>query len=161
MYHLLLDLYGCDAGLLADETHLCAVLSALLDQLHVPPVSLVFLAYIDQVHDPKDAGHSGFVVSGGAHCSLHAWPGYGMLNVDVFSGEAFDSHAITSWVAEQFHATDQEPRFIERALRSPRLPNQNNVAHRTDEGSPLVPHSLIGHRVRMMGSLLPPFLCVG
>ncbi len=154
MYHLLLDLYGCDTERLADEAHLRAVLSALLEQLHVPPVSPVFLAYIDQVHDPKDAGHSGFVVSGGSHGSLHAWPGYGMLNADAFSCETFDADAVASWLVEQFRAADREQRVIERALRSPRLSKQGKPASQ----SGVLRHSLTGHRVRSMDGLLPPLL---
>jgi S-adenosylmethionine decarboxylase len=154
MRHLLLDLYDCDVERLADEAHLRAVLAALPDRLHMQAVSPVYLAHIDQVSEPQDAGHSGFVIIATSHCSLHAWPGYGMLNADVFSCETFDADAVASWLVEQFRAGDREQRVIERALGSPRLSNRNKPAYQPD----VLRHSLTGHRVRLMGGLLPPLL---
>jgi|SRR5579884_1265633 S-adenosylmethionine decarboxylase len=156
MRHLLLDLYCCNAACLTDERLLQHVLSDLPERLGMQRTSPVFLEHIAQVSDPRDAGHSGLVITGTGHCSLHAWPEYGMVNLDLFSCEPFDQDEALRFVQATFQPGDVERHLIERALRSPRLPSR--FANQSDERRPAFPHALTGYRIRLAGSLLPPFL---
>jgi S-adenosylmethionine decarboxylase len=53
--------------------------------------------------------------------SLHAWPPYGMVNIDIFSCEDFDVNETITFAQVMFHTKDIEVHVVERALRSPRM----------------------------------------
>lgn len=59
--------------------------------------------------------------SGQLGISLHAWPSYGMVNIDVFSCEPFSSDEVVRFATQMFQAQDVEVHVVERATRSPRL----------------------------------------
>jgi S-adenosylmethionine decarboxylase len=119
MKHIMIDLYGCRSDLLADEKLLQRVLDEYPDRIGMQKVSPVFLREI-KTSDPLDDGMSGFVIIATSHISLHAWPCYGMVNIDVFSCEDFDTEEVVRFAEEVFQTQDRELHEIERALRSPR-----------------------------------------
>jgi len=120
MLHVMLDLYGCNPELLADETFLWQVLDEYPDLVRMEKVSPVELRYIT-TSDPLDAGYSGFVIIATSHVSLHAWPAYKMINIDIFSCEHFDRESVVRYATMKFQAADVEVHAVERATRSPRL----------------------------------------
>ena len=119
MQHVMLDLYGCRADLLANEAFLRQVLDDYPDLIGMEKVSPVELRYI-ATNDPRDAGLSGFVIIATSHVSLHAWPIYGMVNMDIFSCEVFDREAVLRFAMQRFQTSDVEIHVVERATRSPR-----------------------------------------
>ncbi len=135
MQHLLLDLYECNSQKLADAGYLHRFLSEVPHLIHMQQVGPVHLDHITDVSDPRDAGHSGLVMSASSHVSLHAWPPYRMINIDVFSCEPFDAAAVVAFASAAFEAADNEDQIIVRATRSPR------------SGSPDAPAST-GHQRR-------------
>ena len=120
MQHVLLDLYGCDPTRLADQAALHQLLATYPARLGMEAVSPVSLHHISATSDPRDAGYSGFIIIATSHVSLHAWPPYGMLNLDLFSCEPFDTEAAVAAAVAAVLAQDVEIRVVERALRSPR-----------------------------------------
>jgi S-adenosylmethionine decarboxylase len=119
MKHIMIDLYGCRSDLLADEKLLQRVLDEYPDRIGMQKVSPVFLKDI-KTSDPLDDGMSGFIIIATSHVSLHAWPCYGMVNIDVFSCEDFDTEEVARFAEEMFQTQDRELHEVERALRSPR-----------------------------------------
>ena len=119
MKHIMIDLYGCRSDLLADEILLQRVLNEYPDRIGMQKVSPVFLRDI-KTSDPLDDGMSGFIIIATSHISLHAWPCYGMVNIDVFSCEDFDTEEVARFAEEMFQTRDRELHEVERALRSPR-----------------------------------------
>jgi S-adenosylmethionine decarboxylase len=119
MKHIMIDLYGCRSDLLADEKLLQRVLDEYPDRIGMQKVSPVFLKDI-KTSDPLDDGMSGFIIIATSHISLHAWPCYGMVNIDVFSCEDFDTEDVARFAEEMFQTRDRELHEVERALRSPR-----------------------------------------
>ena len=119
MRHVMLDLYGCDARLLADEAHLRRVLDEYPERIGMVKVSPVELRYI-KTSNPLDDGHSGFVIIATSHVSLHAWPPYGMINIDIFSCNEFDESEVESFARAMFNPADVEIHSVRRATRSPR-----------------------------------------
>jgi S-adenosylmethionine decarboxylase len=115
----MIDLYGCRSDLLADEKLLQRVLDEYPDRIGMQKVSPVFLREI-KTSDPLDDGMSGFIIIATSHVSLHAWPCYGMVNIDVFSCEDFDTEEVARFAEEMFQTQDRELHEVERALRSPR-----------------------------------------
>jgi len=71
--------------------------------------------------NPLDDGFSGFVIIATSHISLHAWPPYGMVNIDIFSCEDFDAQETIIYAQTMFQTDDVEIHAVERALRSPRM----------------------------------------
>lgn len=120
MLHVMLDLYGCNAELLADEALLRQVLNEYPTRIGMVKVSPVELRDI-KTSNPLDDGFSGFVIIATSHVSLHAWPPYGMVNIDIFSCEDFDAQETIIYAQTMFQTDDVEIHAVERALRSPRM----------------------------------------
>jgi S-adenosylmethionine decarboxylase len=119
MLHVMIDLYGCNSALLANEALLRRVLDEYPDRIGMEKVSPAFLRDI-KTSSPLDDGMSGFVIIATSHVSLHAWPCYGMVNIDVFSCEEFSPEEVVRFAVEMFQARDVELHTVERATRSPR-----------------------------------------
>src|ERR1700686_2425074 len=107
MRHVMLDLYGCDARLLADEAHLRRVLDEYPARIGMEKVSPVELRYI-KTTNPLDDGYSGFVIIATSHVSLHAWPPNGMVNKVVFSFNEFDGADVVTFARAIFNPADIE-----------------------------------------------------
>jgi S-adenosylmethionine/arginine decarboxylase-like enzyme len=119
MQHLLLDLLECDAHKLADAAGLCSFLNELPDRLGMQKAGPPSLYFIDAVSDPDDAGHSGLILASN-HVSLHAWPPYRMINIDIFSRNAFDEAEALAFARAAFDPGDIEVHSVQRATRSQR-----------------------------------------
>ena len=123
MIHVMLDLFGCNPKLLANETLLRRVLDEYPTRIGMEKVSPVELHDI-KTSNPLDDGFSGFVIIATSHVSLHAWPPYGMVNIDIFSCEDFEVNDTITFAQLMFQTADVEVQVVERALRSPRLSPQ-------------------------------------
>lgn len=119
MKHVMIDLYGCNAQLLADASLLQSVLDEYPNRVGMQKVSPAFLQHI-KTSCPLDDGLSGFVIIATSHISLHAWPCYGMINIDIFSCEDFQTATVGDFAMEMFQTTQIEIHEVERALQSPR-----------------------------------------
>lgn len=128
MKHVMLDLYQIDATRLADRDFLMQVLT------EYPTVIGMEAAGPPVLRDIKtscvsDDGLSGFTIIFSSHCSLHSWPPYGMVNLDIFSCNPFETYKAVAYAKRMFVTEDIEIHEVERATRSPR-----------DSKQPLVPH---------------------
>ena len=123
MIHVMIDLFGCNPKLLANETLLRRVLDEYPTRIGMEKVSPVELHDI-KTSNPLDDGFSGFVIIATSHVSLHAWPPYGMVNIDIFSCEDFEVNDTITFAQLMFQTADVEVQVVERALRSPRLSPQ-------------------------------------
>lgn len=120
MQHVLLDLYHCNAALLADRALLHSVLDEYPDCIGMDKASPVVLRDI-KTSNPLDDGMSGFVIIATSHVSLHSWPPFGMVNLDIFSCEPFDAEVVARFACDKFQTQDIEIHVVERATRSPRF----------------------------------------
>jgi S-adenosylmethionine decarboxylase len=80
----------------------------------VSPVHL----YDIETSNPLDAGLSGFVVIAQSHVSLHAWPEYGEVDIDICSCKEFSQEDAIAFAKEVFQTDDVEAHFVVRATRS-------------------------------------------
>src|SRR6266700_3927486 len=119
MRHVMLDLYGCEPRLLANEAHLRRVLDEYPARIGMEKVSPVELRDI-KTSNPLDDGYSGFVIIATSHVSLHAWPPYRMINIDIFSCNEFDEAEVVTFACDMFQTDDIEVQSVKRATRSPR-----------------------------------------
>lgn len=122
LVHLMLELYGCDRQLLSNEPLVRSVLEeypARVDMERVSPVHL----YQIETSNPLDAGLSGFVVIAQSHISLHAWPEYGEVDIDICSCKEFSQEDAIAFAKEMFQTDDLEAHFVIRGTRSLRPEN--------------------------------------
>lgn len=146
MLHVMLDLYGCNPDLLADETFLRGVLEAYPERINMVKVGPAELRYI-QTSSPLDDGYSGFAIIATSHVSLHAWAPYRMINIDVFSCEDFSIKDVVAFACETFQTQDVEVHAVERATRSPRVPAHERQPGRMTDTLPLLTEALRNEQI--------------
>src|SRR6266516_2449010 len=117
LVHLMLELYGCDRQLLSDEPLLRSVLEEYPARVGMERVSPVHLYQIE-TSNPLDDGLSGFVVIAQSHISLHAWPEYGEVDIDICSCKEFRQEDAIAFAKEIFQPDDVEAHFVVRGNRS-------------------------------------------
>jgi S-adenosylmethionine decarboxylase len=117
LVHLMLELYGCDRQILSDESLVRGVLEEYPARVDMEKVSPVHLYQIE-TSNPLDAGLSGFVVIAQSHISLHAWPEYGEVDIDICSCKEFSKEDAIAFAKQMFQTNDVEAHFVVRGTRS-------------------------------------------
>src|SRR3981081_4516592 len=117
LVHLMLELYNIDRDILSDDALLRRTLNELPERVAMEKVSPVHLYDID-TSNPLDAGMSGFVVIAQSHISLHAWPEYGEVDIDICSCKEFSQEDAIAFAKEIFQTDDIESHFVVRGHRS-------------------------------------------
>ncbi len=117
LVHLMLELYNIDREILSNEPLLRRTLNEYPERIGMQKVSPVHL-YDIETSNPLDAGMSGFVVIAQSHVSLHAWPEYGEVDIDICSCKEFSQEDAIAFAREIFQTDDVETHFIVRATRS-------------------------------------------
>lgn len=117
LVHLMLELYGCNRQLLENEALIRRALDDYPGRVGMEKVSPVHLYQIE-TSNPLDAGLSGFVVIAQSHISLHAWPEYGEVDIDICSCKDFSQEEAIAFAEEMFQTRDVESHFVVRGSRS-------------------------------------------
>src|SRR5258708_6425322 len=122
LVHLMVELYGCNREVRTKEPLLWRVLDEYRGRVDMEKVSPVHL-YDIETSNPLDAGMSGFVVIAQSHISMHAWPEYGEVDIDICSCKHFSQEDAIAFAKEMFQTEDVEAHFVVRATRSLRHDN--------------------------------------
>jgi S-adenosylmethionine decarboxylase len=117
LVHLMLELYNIEREILCNEPLMRRVLDEYPSRVGMEKVSPVHL-YDIETSNPLDAGLSGFVVIAQSHVSLHAWPEYGEVDIDICSCKEFSQEDAIVFAQEIFRTADVEAHFVVRATRS-------------------------------------------
>ena len=117
LVHLMLELYNIEREILSNEPLMRRVLDEYPSRIGMEKVSPVHL-YDIETSNPLDAGLSGFVVIAQSHVSLHAWPEYGEVDIDICSCKEFSQEDAIAFAKEVFQTDDVEAHFVVRATRS-------------------------------------------
>src|SRR5947208_11966321 len=128
LVHLMLELYGCNRELLSNEAVVRRALDEFPGRVQMEKVSPVHL-YNIETSNPLDAGLSGFVIIAQSHVSLHAWPEYGEVDIDICSCKEFSQEDAIAFAKEIFQTDDIETHFAVRATRSLREQLNNIVTN--------------------------------
>lgn len=128
LVHLMLELYNIEREILSNEPLMRRVLDEYPSRIGMEKVSPVHL-YDIETSNPLDAGLSGFVVIAQSHVSLHAWPEYGEVDIDICSCKEFSQEDAIAFAKEVFQTDDVEAHFVVRATRSlrPKDPDPVNL----------------------------------
>src|SRR5437667_4444814 len=130
LVHLMLELYNIDRETLSDEPLIRSVLDRYPTRVGMEKVSPVHL-YDIETSNPLDAGMSGFVVIAQSHISLHAWPEYGEVDIDICSFKEFSQEDAIAFAREMFQTDDVEAHFVVRGSRSLRPQTPDPVRYET------------------------------
>src|SRR5205814_9731738 len=114
---LQLELYGGNRELLSNEAVVRRALDEYPARVGMEKVSPVHL-YNIETSNPLDAGLSGFVVIAQSHISMHAWPEYGEVDIDICSCKEFSQEDAIAFAREIFQTDDVEAHFVVRGNRS-------------------------------------------
>src|SRR6266576_7362213 len=117
LVHLMLELYGCNRELLSNEAVVRCALDEYPARVGMEKVSPVHL-YNIETSNPLDAGLSGFVVIAQSHISMHAWPEYGEVDIDICSCKEFSQEDAVAFAKEIFQTDDVEAHSVVRGTRS-------------------------------------------
>src|SRR5438270_8500170 len=128
LVHLMLELYGCNRELLSNEALIRRALDEYPSRVGMEKVSPVHL-YDIETSNPLDAGLSGFVVIAQSHISMHAWPEYGEVDIDICSCKEFSQEEAISFAREIFQTDDVESHFVVRGNRSLRPESPDPVRY--------------------------------
>jgi len=128
LVHLMLELYGCDRELLSNEVLIRRALDEYPARVDMEKVSPVHL-YDIETSNPLDAGLSGFVVIAQSHISMHAWPEYGEVDIDICSCKEFSQEEAISFAKQIFQTDDVEAHFVVRGNRSLRPESPDPVRY--------------------------------
>jgi S-adenosylmethionine decarboxylase len=126
LVHLMLELYNIEREILSSEPLMRRVLDEYPAHIGMEKVSPVHL-YDIETSNPLDAGLSGFVIIAQSHISLHAWPEYGEVDIDICSCKEFSQEDAIAFAKEIFLTDDVEAHFVVRATRSVREERNNKV----------------------------------
>src|SRR5215475_5537979 len=117
LVHLMLELYNIDRETLSNEPLIHSVLDQYPGHVGMEKVSPVHL-YDIETSNPLDAGLSGFVVIAQSDISLHAWPEYGEVDIDICSCKELSQEDAIAFAKQSFKYNDMEAHFVVRATRS-------------------------------------------
>ena len=132
--HLLIELFDCDFGAIANLEAVKSNLVEAAKRAHATIVDVVF-------HEFNPFGVSGVVVIAESHLSIHTWPEHRYAAVDIFScGDILKPEIAAHYLVEQFGAERTSVVEMQRGLF---LNATTPLANRTDmgdlEGAPKSP----------------------
>ena len=105
--HWLLDLFGCDPGILNDKEKLRALLRAAAEAAGARIVADIFHTFAPQ-------GVTGVIVVEESHLSIHTWPEHGYAALDFYTCGAVSPEAALSELGTLLGATRREIMQISR-----------------------------------------------
>ena len=113
--HLLIDGYGADPELLADQSLIEEFLDEFPSQIGMTKISSPQIHnYVGEV--PEDWGVSGFVIIAESHISIHTFPDRQYVNIDIFSCKEFDDQSTLDKLQTRFNLTNVRSWSVSRGL---------------------------------------------
>ena len=110
--HLLLELKGCDCGLLDDLDFIRSAIRGAAEEAGATIVG-------ENFHKFQPLGVTGLVAIAESHICIHTWPEYGYAAADVFTcGKGFDPRKAAEILIDKLHCSDPSIREIHRGLLS-------------------------------------------
>jgi S-adenosylmethionine decarboxylase len=96
-YHLMLELYGCDQEKINSRKFLHQVVKAAVKKAGLTNLGSRF-------HQFEPHGVTGFTLLAQSHISLHTWPEYGYLVLDIFTcGDQAQADQLSDYFLKRLH----------------------------------------------------------
>ena len=119
--HLTIDLYGCDADLLASESHIYRILDEMPLLLGMRKITKPqILPYGGTPGSFDRGGVSAFVIIATSHISIHTFVHQKYASVDIFSCKEFDTEKAVKYISGKFKAKKAETNLLSRGREFPK-----------------------------------------
>lgn len=126
--HLTIDLYGCDAGLLADAVHIYNILDEMPALLKMRKITKPqILPYAGSPGSFDRGGVSAFVMIATSHISIHTFVHQRYASVDIFSCKEFDTEKAVRYISGKFKAKKIETNLLSRGREFPKEINKSKA----------------------------------
>ena len=76
--HIIAELYGVKEDLIAREETVCAIVEEVVEQAELTKVGSIYKQF-------NPHGVTGIVLVAESHVSIHTWPEYRLVNLDIFT----------------------------------------------------------------------------
>lgn len=120
-YHLLIDLYKCDSGLIGDVAYVEKILVKAAKKARATIVNSMF-------HTFNPHGVSGVVVIAESHISVHTWPEYNFVSLDIYTcGNKVEPWKAFDVLREGFKAGYHTSSELRRGLLNVEAPQTPDV----------------------------------
>jgi S-adenosylmethionine decarboxylase len=104
-YHLVMELYGCDAEKINSRKYLHQAVKSAVKRWGLTNLGSRF-------HQFEPQGVTGFTLLAQSHISLHTWPEYGYLVLDIFTcGDQEQADRLANHFLKRLH-----PRSVNRQV---------------------------------------------
>lgn len=119
--HLTIDLYGCDAKLLSDTSHIFRILDEMPELLNMKKISKPqVMPYEGSAGTFDKGGISAFVIIATSHISIHTFVAQKYASVDIFSCKEFDTDRAVKYISGKFKAKKLETNLFDRGKEFPK-----------------------------------------
>ncbi len=113
--HLIIDGYVANCEKLQDEKFILHILETYPEKIGMVKISSPYvLRYMGK--NPKEWGLSGFVLIAESHISIHTFPEYSFVNIDVFSCKDFEPERVVEDIKNYFELKEMRTYIIDRGL---------------------------------------------
>lgn len=116
--HVIVDGFGGDPDLLADENVVRAILDQYPQEMGMTKIAPPTVVRYSGTK-PEDWGISGYVMIAESHISLHTFPERCLIWADIFSCKAFDAAPIVDDLRRRFSLREMQVNMLERGLEAP------------------------------------------
>ena len=138
--HLMLDCYGCEESKLRDVDFILKFLNDLpyLIGMHKITEPYAF-SYSGNQKSFDRGGISAVVLITESHISIHTFPSYGYMTIEIFSCKDFDEQKTIDFIVKTFKVKKFEKKFLNRGLEFPKeIPKAAEIVKKQREEIELV-----------------------
>jgi S-adenosylmethionine decarboxylase len=118
--HVMIDGYGADPQLLADQSYLLSLLHDLPRELGMHTICDPQVVEVGPMNPKDPGGISGFVMIAESHISFHTFPNRGFVTMDLYTCQVgMDADWAANRLKKAFGLTDADVFVQKRGLRYP------------------------------------------
>tara|TARA_Y100000310_G_C20579390_1_gene762181 strand:+ start:466 stop:885 length:420 start_codon:yes stop_codon:yes gene_type:complete len=118
--HVTLDISECDKRKLTSQSVVYDILNKMPDKIGMTKMTLPYaVKWLDKFSTSTTPGITGFVMLAESHISIHTFPDYNYVFIDIFSCRGFDVDIAINMFLSEFEAKKYTKNIIKRGLDFP------------------------------------------
>src|SRR3989338_4558572 len=115
--HVTVDASGCSKGKLSSQSIVYDILNKMPEKIGMTKMTLPYVAkWFDKFSTSTTPGISGFVMLAESHISIHTFPDYDYVFIDIFSCRRFDVENAAKYITDAFEAGKFTKKVVKRGL---------------------------------------------
>jgi S-adenosylmethionine decarboxylase len=113
-YHLMMELYGCDQEKIDSRKYLHNIVKSAVNKVGLTNLGSRF-------HQFQPHGVTGFTLLAQSHISLHTWPEFGYLVLDIFTcGDERQADMLADHVLKRLQPEHVNRQVVRKGYKYPR-----------------------------------------